>query len=87
MPLSLKVHHHEKLPGTQESRLVKVTPYVRITRDGHPPLYVQGGKVFGEGGPEVETLPEWFDAEMAKISPKVREEVGWRGPAKSGKGV
>jgi hypothetical protein len=75
--LSLRVHHHEKKPGSMESRLVRVTPYVRITRDSHPPLYVQGGRVFSEGGPEVETLPAWFGEEMARLSPKVREEIGW----------
>ena len=76
--LSLQVHHYEKAPGSQQSRLVRQTPYVRITRDGHPPIYLQGGRVFGEGGPEIETLPAWFGEEVARLSPKVREEVGWR---------
>lgn len=85
--LSLKVHHHEKLPGTQESRLVKTTPYVRLCRQDPvtkitaPPIYVQGGRAYGEGGPELATLPDWFEEEMAKLTPKLRDEVGWTGPA------
>lgn len=79
--LDLQVHKYEKVPGTQTTRLAKVTPYLRITRDGHPPLYLQGGKAFGEGGAEIETLPIWFDEELAKVSPKAREEIGWSAPA------
>lgn len=83
MAFSLKVHHYEKIPGSQQSRLVRVTPYVRITRDSHPPLYVQGGGVYGEGGQRVETLPAWFDEEMARLSPQMREQVGWRSVAQT----
>lgn len=79
MPLSLKVHWFEKIPGQQQTRLARVTPYARITREGHPPIYVQAGGVFSEGGKPLEQLPGWFDEEMARLTPKVREEVGWKG--------
>ena len=80
MPLDLKaVHLYEKVPGTDQTRLVKTNPYVRLGRKDHPPIYVQGGRVYGEGGGAIEPLPDWFDGEMARLSPKVRDEIGWRG--------
>ena len=80
MPLDLKaVHLYEKVPGTDQTRLVKTNPYVRLGRKDHPPIYVQGGQVYGEGGGPIEPIPDWFDAEMARLSPKVRDEIGWLG--------
>jgi len=79
MPLDLKaVQLYEKVPGTDQTRLVKTNPYVRLGRKDHPPIYVQGGQVYGEGGGPIEPLPDWFDGEMARLSPKVRDEIGWR---------
>ena len=80
MPLDLKaVHLYEKVPGTDQTRLVKTNPYVRLGRKDHPPIYVQGGQVYGEGGGPIEPIPDWFAGEMARLSPKVRDEIGWRG--------
>ena len=81
MALDLRTHIDERIPNTQEVRRVKVNPYLRLCQKGSPPVYVQGGKVYAEGGPEVETLPAWFAEEMAKVSPQVRAEVGWKDPA------
>lgn len=78
MPLSLKVHHHERVPGTQESRLTRLTPYLRLSHKEDPPVYIQGGAVYSEGGPALETLPDWFHAELAKLSPAALQEVGWK---------
>jgi len=80
MPLDLKaVHLYEKVPGTDQTRLVKTNPYVRLGRKDHPPIYVQGGQVYGEGGGPIEPIPDWFGPEMERLSPKVRDEIGWRG--------
>lgn len=79
--LDLKVHHYVKLPNTTEMRLTKVSPYVRICRAAAPPIFLQEGQVFSEGGEPVTPLPEWFEEELAKITPKVRDEVGWGGEA------
>jgi len=79
MPLDLKaVHLYEKVPGTDQTRLVKTNPYVRLGRKDHPPIFVQGGQVYGEGGGPIEPIPDWFAGEMARLSPKVRDEIGWR---------
>lgn len=78
MPLSLKVQHHERVPGTQESRLTRTTPYLRISHGQDAPIYIQGGVAYGEGGPAIETLPDWFHAELAKMSPAALAEVGWK---------
>jgi len=75
--LDLKVHHYVKMPNSTESRLTKVDPYVRICRAHEPPIFLQGGAAYSEGGPPVTPLPEWFEEELAKITPKALEECGW----------
>jgi hypothetical protein len=71
------VHVYEKVPGTtNETRLVKTNPYVRIGMKDHTPIFIQGGRFYSEGGPEVTEFPVGFDAELAKLSPRVRAEVG-----------
>lgn len=79
MPLELtKVKVFEKVPGTtHEMRLIATNPYVRIMGQDWPaPVYVQGGKFYGEGGPELDALPAGLEAELDKLSPAVRAEVG-----------
>jgi hypothetical protein len=80
--LDLVVHHFTKVPGTNEMRLVKINPYVRIAHGAEPPLFIQGGRIFSEGGPEMPTeqLPAWWDKEVSKLSPAVRAEVGLVAP-------
>lgn len=74
--LTLRVHDYARIPGTHDMRLVKTTPYVRLARQGSPPIYVQGGRVYSEGGPEVSTVPAWLPDELAKLTPTVRTEIG-----------
>jgi len=77
MSLSLKVQHYQRIPGTTQLRLTRVTPYVRLCRDDGPPLFVQGGQVYSESGDRMtDQLPEWFWDEAAKMSLAVRQEVG-----------
>jgi hypothetical protein len=80
MPLTLnKVQEYERVPGTAlDVRLVRTNHYIRICAGGGPPVYVQGGRCYGEGGPEIDVLPDWFAGEMAKVSAKARTEVGWQ---------
>jgi hypothetical protein len=76
-PLALdQVHQYQRLPGTLEVRLVRTNPYVRITNGGEPPLFVQGGVIYSEGGDVITDPPAWWAAEVLKLSPTVRAEVG-----------
>lgn len=75
MAFSLTVHHFRRDPRTNHRVLTKVTPYIAIgTRAGR--LYVQAGKVWSEGGQEIEQPPEWFWEEWAKISPERQKLFG-----------
>lgn len=79
--LDLKPHKFEMRKG--EPIHVKTVPYVRLcarTEDGMTQeVYIQGGQFFsGENTPPIKKadLPEWVAAEVARISPEVRREVG-----------
>ena len=77
MPLTLDhVHRYTRVPGTLEMRLVETVPYVRLRSGEAPPLFIQAGVVYDEGGTVVEPWPEWVVAAMEKLSPVVRAEVG-----------
>jgi hypothetical protein len=41
-----------------------------------PPLFVQGGQIYSEGGQLITEPPGWFWDELAKVSPDVLLEVG-----------
>jgi hypothetical protein len=77
MPLALdKVHEYQKIPGTSEVRLIRTQPYVRLTHENWPPIFIQGGQFYYQGGPPVTPLPEWVAEEVARLSPACRAEVG-----------
>jgi len=69
MPLTLRTHVTEKVPGSSnESRVIRTHHYIRVVSSGHPPLYIQDGQVFSEGGPLVDEIPDWFWAEACKCT-------------------
>lgn len=78
MPLNLQVHRYARMPGTNETRLVSSNPYLRLNAGPleSPPLFVQQGRVYSEGGELIKDLPEWFWEEARKCSPEARREVG-----------
>src|SRR5262245_57129298 len=83
MPFTLaKVMEFSTRPGTLEPQVTGTHHYVRLRGgDGHEaPLYIQDGRVYGEGGDEVAAseLPEWFEVEVAKCSPAALAAVGWK---------
>jgi hypothetical protein len=84
VPLQLsRVHVTEKIQGTHnETRVVRTNHYIRLADGNHPPLYIQGGQVFSEGGPLVaeEELPDWFWLAAQKCSPDALAAVGFRVP-------
>lgn len=75
MAFSLKVHEYGRVPGSPFQRIVKATHYVRLTSQGQPPLYIQNGNVYSEGGQYIAHPPDWFVQGLAKLDPKTLESV------------
>ena len=93
MPLDLRPHkyHIDKASGT--AVMERVNPYIRLKiktwiagegpeQPGHwldeAPLFIQGGKIYGETGPAIpiKDVPEWFWKEAKKIAPVRLKEFG-----------
>lgn len=77
--LTLKVHDYKRKKGGNQAVLLSVTPYVRLKAGyDQPPVFVQGGKFFAEGGEELadDELPDWLDAEIKKMSESAKREAG-----------
>jgi hypothetical protein len=74
MAFSLKTHVPKR--NDPEGKIGRYTPYVRINSSEGPPLFIQGGKFYSEGGEMVKDLPDWVDDEVAKMSPTAKRECG-----------
>lgn len=71
MPLTLtRVHVAEKVPGSDQSRVTRTNHYIRVYAEDGPPMYIQNGSVYSEGGPLVdpEDYPTWFWTEASKCT-------------------
>lgn len=78
MPLELdKVHHYVKQPGTNDVRLVNTNPYVRFCAEGHPVVFLQGGRFFYENGVEIDEIERWLAKEIETANAKVLKECGY----------
>lgn len=71
-----KVHVYERIPGTTDVRMTGLHPYMRFCIEDEPPVFVQDGRFYYAGGEEVNTVPEWVTAEVEKLSPSMRDEIG-----------
>ena len=81
MPLTLRTHVTERVPGTlEQSRVVRTAHYVRIAAEGNPPLYIQGGAVYSEGGGLVDEIPDWFWPEVNRLTPAALATVQYEVP-------
>ena len=83
MPLSLKTHHFQRIPGTTTVRLQRITPYIRLCEGEGPPVFLQDGQAWSEGGEAAldrAALPPWFSAQLERLTPAARAAVGWALP-------
>ena len=78
MAFSLSPHRVQKIPGTDQSRIIGSNHYMRLSKEGTT-LFLQSGNVYSEGGQRYKEgdLPEWFEDEVAKISPKAMADCGF----------
>ncbi len=83
MPLQLAgVHVSSRVPNSDEQRLVKTNHYVRIGSDQGPPIYIQGGEIYSEGGPllDEKDIPDWFWPEVNKLNDHALRAVKFKIP-------
>jgi hypothetical protein len=73
--LTLKVHEYTRVSGSQAVRLTKVTPYIRLVSGQGPPIFIQNGKLWSEGGPPITDIPNWFYDEIRKVSKEALADV------------
>ena len=79
MALNLeKVHDYKRVPGTMSVQLIGTHTAVRIKASGEPPVFVQDGICYAEGGAiwERDQLPPWFWSEAARMTDQALAECG-----------
>jgi hypothetical protein len=47
-----------------------------LKAENEPPIFIQGGQLFSEGGPLVDDVPEWFWVEARKLTPEAKKVCG-----------
>lgn len=80
--LNLKVHEYKRVNDGSQARLIRVNPYVVLTKanpeGGSTRVFIQDGMFFHEGGGEYKQseLPDWLDDEIERLSPVAVKEAG-----------
>lgn len=80
MSLNLRVHEYRRIPNTNQGRLVKVNPYIRLSHQGEPPMYLQNGCVFAEEAEKPlaeDDIPGWVKERIELLPPEGRAKVGF----------
>lgn len=70
---------HEFVPDAGGVRkLARVHPYLRLRGPAEsPPVFLQDGKVYDEGGGLIEPAPKWLREALKGLTPAARQAVGW----------
>lgn len=73
-----KVHEHKREEGTNRMLLIRLNPYARFVSAGHPPVLVQGGRFYSDGGDLYEKgkEPDWVFSELKNMSLTALKDVG-----------
>lgn len=77
MELDMRPHHFKMVGGQPE--LIKVVPYIRLNGGKNvPEVYIQNGRYFSAGGPEIKKadVPEWVKEAVKNLSEEAKAEVG-----------
>src|SRR4030095_4565127 len=72
------VPRYTRVPGSLEMRLVETNPYIRLRSGNEPPIFLQGGVAYDEGGVVVAQWPEWLQQAGAALDPAPRAGA-WAG--------
>jgi hypothetical protein len=77
--LRLKTHDVD-VNRSGEAVATRVTPYIRLCEGVGPPIFLQGGGYFYEGGEEVPTKdrPEWLSKLQGACSKEALEACGFK---------
>ena len=75
-----KVHHYVTIPGTNDVRMTKVTPYIRVSQGDDTPYFLQNGVFFAAEGDRFddEDVPEWAWFQAGMCTDKILTEAGCR---------
>lgn len=84
MPLQLNLRPHQLVKRQGMVVTGDASPYVRLSHADSPPVFVQRGHFFMEGGGEINPseLPDWVLPACQKLSKDTRVEVGLDDPPK-----
>lgn len=79
--LNLKPYQFQKREGMYV--LTRVDNYLRLANNSAQEVYLQGGKFFAAGGPEIQhkDVPQWVFEAMKDCSDAALTEVGFTKPA------
>ena len=78
MSLPTIVHEFAADAGGGVRRLVREHHYLRLRGPADaPPVFLQAGKVYDEGGGVIEPVPKWVRETLRGLTPQARAAVGW----------
>lgn len=79
MALNLNPHEFAVDPNTLQPVMTRVQSYIRLREGTDPPMFLQAGKVYSEGGQLIprEKWPGWLQDAILQMTPPALEECGF----------
>jgi hypothetical protein len=74
--LSLKTHE-VSVNKSGEATGTRVTPYIRLCAEDGPPIFLQNGLYFYEGGEQCKDPPDWLSDMQELCSPEALKACGF----------
>ena len=74
MPLDLRPTKFATVNGRRV--VTENNPYMLLSFN-HEHVYIQKGQVYASGGSRLNSLPDWFETEIAKQGKEGLDAVGW----------
>lgn len=86
MGFTLRVHEYGKVPNSPFTKIIKSNHYIRLSHQGQPPIYIQNGHLWSEGGDRITNPPEWFHEQIKSVDKKQLAAVKYEAEAPKPRG-
>lgn len=86
MSFSKIIHHMGRVPETQQYKINRVTPSIRLAQYNEVVL-LQGGSFYSPEGQAIKEVPGWVYMQMQNLTPAALSEAGFKEVPKAPKNV
>ena len=73
-----EVHVLQRSPGSNQVVKISSNPYMRLVQQGEPPVCIQRGKFYSDGGVlmQLKNVPGWVRSGVSKLNANALKRIG-----------